>query len=638
MSRTSARTSGLPPTLADVAERAGVSRQTVSNAVNNPDLLRADTLLRVQQAIADLGYLPNRAARNLRTRASHLIGLRIQAAQEGTANATMDRFVHSLVETSREAGYHVLLFTGDPTDPLSGYEDLLRSTAVDAFVVTDTYLGNPQAEWLDGRRAPFVAFGRPWENPGATHAWVDVDGAAGCESATRHLLAKGHEKIAWIGWRKDSRIGEDRRAGWHRAMKEAGLLTSGLASRVEDTVASGREASEVLLDEAAPTAFVCASDTLAMGVLHTLGLRGSRVGDDVAVVGFDDSQVAQVVRPGLSSVRQPLEDVAIEVVTALEGLLGRPRVAQQGVLLTPSLRSEAAPPHVDGVVDLGATAGGGVLGQGLLGGRSGQLDAHHRLQVGGGVEDPAGQHRLALPALRRPELLLDLGGGVLGEAAGEPGAEGRAARVVVDDVRRGAGARDPLELGEARLAAGAEEVGPAGVHHVDAGVGQRQVLGGALEHRDRPVGREPSGTTRGDGAQVGVRLDAGHRGGGAGEAGQVEAGAAAHVEDVAAGPAAELLDHGLDAPVGVEGVVLELVGVGVVPDVGAGPCALGQHRGLLQSRTRPPGVWICTAITPGVPCGATHSTLTSSSGASTGSPSHSLTRSGSPAISRQARA
>ncbi|ANH37282.1 putative HTH-type transcriptional repressor ExuR [Nocardioides dokdonensis FR1436] len=337
MARTSTRASALPPTLADVAERAGVSRQTVSNAVNNPDLLRADTLDRVRLAIADLGYQPNRAARNLRTRASHLIGLRIQAVQEGTANATMDRFVHSLVETSREAGYHVLLFSGDPVDPLSGYDDLLSSTAVDAFVVTDTYLGNPQAEWLDTRRAPFVAFGRPWDNPDATHAWVDVDGAAGCESATQHLLDKGHDRIAWIGWRKDSRIGEDRRAGWHRAMRQAGLPTSGLASRVEDTVASGAEASEVLLDEARPTAFVCASDTLAMGVLHTLGLRGLRPGDDVAVVGFDDSQVAQVVRPGLTSVRQPLEDVAVEVVTALEGLLGRPRVAQQGVLLTPSL-------------------------------------------------------------------------------------------------------------------------------------------------------------------------------------------------------------------------------------------------------------------------------------------------------------
>ncbi len=121
-----------PPTLADVAEKAGVSRQTVSNAVNNPELLREDTLQRVQEAIAELGYLPNRAARNLRTRTSHLIGLPIKPAEEGTANAQMDRFVHSLVAASSEAGYHVLLFsgstTGDPEDDLPGYDDLLRYT------------------------------------------------------------------------------------------------------------------------------------------------------------------------------------------------------------------------------------------------------------------------------------------------------------------------------------------------------------------------------------------------------------------------------------------------------------------------------------------------------------------------------
>ena len=325
------------PTLADVAERAGVSRQTVSNAVNNPDLLRSDTLTRVQQAIADLGYVPNRAARNLRTRASHLIGLRMSPAQEFTANAAMDRFVHSLVETSREAGYHVLLFAGDARDPLTGYDDLLRSTAVDAFVVTDTYLGNPQAAWLRERRAPFVAFGRPWDDPDATHPWVDVDGAAGTEIATQHLLDKGHQRIAWIGWRKDQWIGEDRRSGWSRAMKARGLSTTGLASRGEDTVHSGREASAVLLDEAQPSAFVCASDTLAMGALHTLADRRLTPGHDIAVVGFDDSQVAQVVRPGLTSVRQPLEMVAVEIVEALEGLLATPAVVRPGVMLVPTL-------------------------------------------------------------------------------------------------------------------------------------------------------------------------------------------------------------------------------------------------------------------------------------------------------------
>jgi LacI family transcriptional regulator len=88
-------------------------------------------LARVQDAIAELGYSPNRAARNLRTRASHLIGLKFNPAQEGTANAAMDRFVHSLVETAGESGYHLLLFSGSVDDPVAAYDDLLRSTAVD---------------------------------------------------------------------------------------------------------------------------------------------------------------------------------------------------------------------------------------------------------------------------------------------------------------------------------------------------------------------------------------------------------------------------------------------------------------------------------------------------------------------------
>ncbi len=334
----------LPPTLADVAERAGVSRQTVSNAINNPDLLRPETLLRVLDAIGYLGYLPNRAARHLRTRASYLIGLRMSSAQEFTANAAMDRFVHALVEAAREAGYHLLLFSGGPGKPettsadlVRGYDDLLRSTAVDAFIVTDTYLGNPQTRWLSDRRAPFVAFGRPWADPDASHPWVDVDGAAGVALATDHLIQRGHRRIAWIGWDESSFIGQDRQAGWQRAMAAAGRSTDGLSVGVADTVGAGREAGATLIDRADPTAIVCASDTLAVGVLHTLADRGLHPGRDLAVVGFDDSQVAQVVPGGLTSVRQPLEQVALELVRALEALLAREPYDHRGVLLSPTL-------------------------------------------------------------------------------------------------------------------------------------------------------------------------------------------------------------------------------------------------------------------------------------------------------------
>ncbi|WP_231123512.1 LacI family DNA-binding transcriptional regulator [Nocardioides sambongensis] len=174
------------PTLADVARRAGVSRQTVSNAVNNPSLLREDTLSRVQAAIDELGYVPNRAARNLRTGTTRLVGLRYTATPEGTANTAMDRFVRALVAAARDAGYHLMLVAdgddGSATpDPIKGYDDLLRSTAVDAFVVTETFLDRPQTAWLTQRRAPFVAFGRPWGSPRPGTPGSTSTARPGCE-------------------------------------------------------------------------------------------------------------------------------------------------------------------------------------------------------------------------------------------------------------------------------------------------------------------------------------------------------------------------------------------------------------------------------------------------------------------------
>lgn len=327
-------------TLATVAAAAGVSRQTVSNALNSPELLRPDTLERVQRAIDHLGYTPNRAARNLRTRSSRLVGLRLEPAVEGSASGLMDRFLHSLAESAREAGLHVLLFTPeDVSDPLDGYDELLRSAAVDAFVVTDTYRGNPQAAWLEARQVPFVAFGRPWEDPQACFPWVDVDGRAGVRLAVDHLADKGHRRIAWVGWQKTSYIGEDRRNGWLDRMHERELPTSRLSARGEDTIEFGRRAAHALLEGEQPSAFVCASDTVAMGVLQAVADLGRRAApDDIAVVGFDDSLAAQVVPPGLTSVRQPLEEVAVQIVRLLDDRLAMRTSDEPHVILTPELR------------------------------------------------------------------------------------------------------------------------------------------------------------------------------------------------------------------------------------------------------------------------------------------------------------
>ena len=143
----------------------------------------------------------------------------------------MDRFVHSFVWTSREAGYHVReLFSGEGRDPLEGYDDLLRSTAVDAFVVAG-HLPRQPAGRLAARAAGAVrgvraALGRPGRQAPVGRGDSTAPPAPSSPPATSSSAATA--KIAWIGWRKDSRIGEDRRAGWSRALKDRGLSTTGI--------------------------------------------------------------------------------------------------------------------------------------------------------------------------------------------------------------------------------------------------------------------------------------------------------------------------------------------------------------------------------------------------------------------------
>ncbi len=158
-------------------------------------------------------------------------------------------------------------------------------------------------------------------------------------AATEHLIARGHQRIWWLGWSPSNRVDADRRSGWEQAMRAAGLPTDGLVASSMDTVEAATEAAGAFLDAAGdrPDAVVCATDTLGIGVLHALVARGLRAGTDVGVVGFDDSTAAQIVPPGLTSVRAPLEEVATEVITALQRLLGPDDAEPTGVLLTPRL-------------------------------------------------------------------------------------------------------------------------------------------------------------------------------------------------------------------------------------------------------------------------------------------------------------
>ncbi|MET9480919.1 LacI family DNA-binding transcriptional regulator [Streptomyces sp. NPDC006638] len=338
-----------PVTLAMVARRAGVSPQTVSNALNSPDLLRPETLERVRRTIDEMGYRPHRAAQTLRTRSSKLIGYGIRPTAPGASAPVMDRFLHALSQTADEAGYRILLFASPPPegpDALDGYEELLDLHHVDGFVLSGTDRGDQRQAWLQKRDVPFVGFGRMWAGR-QIGDWVDVDGASGTDAAVEHLVARGHRKIAFLGWPRGSGVGDDRAEGWQRAMRRHGLPVRSRRAYSVDDIASAQAAAVPLL-EAGATAVVAASDMLALGCYHALREREAVPGTDVAIVGFDDSPTAALLSPGLSTVAQPLEAVGRECVRLLLARMGEPGRAPERVLLEPSLVVRDSTPALRG--------------------------------------------------------------------------------------------------------------------------------------------------------------------------------------------------------------------------------------------------------------------------------------------------
>ena len=150
------------PTVEDVAREANVSRQTVSNVINTPSIVKPATRDRVQLAISRLGYRPNLSARRLRQQKSSTIGVRLDPIRNGISGAVLDHFVHALTEQADARSMRVLLFTAaSPEDEIEQIRNLHEGADVDAFVLTATSHGDLRTAWLIENNVPFVTFGRP---------------------------------------------------------------------------------------------------------------------------------------------------------------------------------------------------------------------------------------------------------------------------------------------------------------------------------------------------------------------------------------------------------------------------------------------------------------------------------------------
>ncbi|HYI51574.1 MAG TPA: LacI family DNA-binding transcriptional regulator [Microbacterium sp.] len=311
------------PTVDDVARAAGVSRQTVSNVLNAPEIVKGSTRERVESAIAELGYRPHSAARMLRTRRSSTIGIHLDPYAGGVSGVVLDRFIHAVTERASARGMRMLVYVArTPEEELDRLAELTERAEIDAVVITGTFHGDPRTGWLSERGVPFVSFGRPWgadDLAEPSHSWVDVDGAAGARAATRHALVTAGPRVGFFGWPAGSGTGDDRERGWREAMADAGA--AGPRFEAADGLALARKRMSGAFAEPGALreldALVCVSDAHAVGAHLAAGDGGRR---SLPVFGFDNTPVAEAL--GLSSIEQSPELVAAAVLDLLMGATG----------------------------------------------------------------------------------------------------------------------------------------------------------------------------------------------------------------------------------------------------------------------------------------------------------------------------
>lgn len=330
--------SGRSATLEEVAQLAGVSRATVSRVVNGNPSVSDDVRRTVERAVDQLGYVPNRAARSLVTRRSDSVALIItEPATRLFGDPFFPRLLRGVTTELSARDIQLVLLMPESRPEEDRAERYLAAGHVDGVLLVSLHGDDPLPGRLAARGVPVVVGGRPPRH--APVSYVDVDNRQGASLAVQHLVARGCQTIATIAGPQDMSAGVDRLVGYRDALGDAGLLNDPHLEAVADFMQEGGEAAMRLLLERRPDldAVFIASDLMAAGALHALRAAGRRIPDDVAVVGYDDSPIAAMTDPPLTSVRQPIEEMGGEMARLLIRTAREPAASQRQVVLATEL-------------------------------------------------------------------------------------------------------------------------------------------------------------------------------------------------------------------------------------------------------------------------------------------------------------
>lgn len=313
------------PTLEEVAAAAGVGRGTASRVINGSAKVSERARAAVEDAIAELGYVPNPAARTLVTQRTDAVALVIAESEERVFGEPFFAGVVRGIGTAlADARLQLVLLLAASSHRGGRLDEYLTRQHVDGALLLSLHDDDTLPERIRSRGLPVVLGGRATEDQAGPY--VDADNVAGARSAVDHLVARGRRCIATIAGPSDMVVGRTRHEGYLAGLRAASLpVSDALVAHGDFSQLSGEVAMRSLL-AAAPDldAVFCANDLMAAGALSVLRESGRSVPGDVSVVGFDDAPLAQSTHPPLTTVHQSPELMGREMVALLLESMAKP--------------------------------------------------------------------------------------------------------------------------------------------------------------------------------------------------------------------------------------------------------------------------------------------------------------------------
>ena len=299
-------------TLKEVADLAGVAPMTVSRVINNPDLVKEKTRIKVEAAMKELRYTPNIAAKSLATNRCGVIDVFIPESID-LSNPFVMHFIAGISSVLSEHYYSFLIL-----------RNRNREHQCDGYIVTGLLKNEIQefAQFANERNRPVVLFGH---TDIQEVDCLDVDNIAGAKVAVSHLIQQGHRKIAMVNVLEDKDYTVDRLEGYKQALQENGIdFDPNLVLYTPNHVDGGEAAVDELLKRDNVTAVFCATDTIAIGVASKLRNMGYSIPDDISLVGFDGLGHQLLANPAITTIKQPVYELgAMLANTLLDRLNGR---------------------------------------------------------------------------------------------------------------------------------------------------------------------------------------------------------------------------------------------------------------------------------------------------------------------------